>query len=214
MSQMKQIYSYNVTSNHAMSISLMHDPEDNFNPYFVFLNFGMGQKKQDGGRTFDFKNSGFSMKLSMIKLSEFGHALTAYAKGQSKIVGKFSLFVDSSKANFNSNNGGMQKSVSLSYFANDNEPSLSLNFKTSEMDKPAGLLLNPTTALAVADACHIIYTKSIELAINGYNTVNITNSSSYSYKSSNGSAKKSYNKDSTPVAPKGNIETSDGDEPF
>jgi hypothetical protein len=39
MSQMKQIYSYNVTSNHAMSISLMHDPEDNFNPYFVFLNF-------------------------------------------------------------------------------------------------------------------------------------------------------------------------------
>lgn len=188
-----QIYSYQMTSNHALSISLMHDPENKWNPYFIFLNLAPGGEGENG-RTFDYKNT-IALKLNVSKIAELSHALTCYAKGQQKIIGPFSIFVDSSRSQFG---GDEKKSVMLNYSAGgtdsngrERSPSLSLNFKMGTA-KSHAFMMSPTAALALADVCGKIFEKGIELDLSREQNVSISKPSGDS----------DYKKRGTPVPPK------------
>ncbi len=166
-----QIYSFQETSNHAFSMSIMHDKENKYQPYFIFMNLTPGESTAEGGRSFNYQSpNAVAMKLKPIKIAELGHALTAYARGQSAMIGKFTIFVDSSKSNYSSSGG--KKSVNLNYFPGDNNkpPTMSLSFKKDGMDKSVGFMMSITNALAIADACSMIYKHTIKLDMTSDNT--------------------------------------------
>lgn len=164
--KLNQLYSFTYSANHAFSISVMHDTEAKYNPYFIFLSIAPGETG-DNGRTFNFKNS-ISMKIMPVRIAELGHALTAYAKGQRQLVGNFSIMVDSSKSSYS--DSSLKKSISLMYNEPKDEssgPTIILTGKTSEMQKGHGIALSPTAALALADVCGKVFEYCLGLEMGG-----------------------------------------------
>lgn len=158
------IYSWSNASNNLITISLMHDPENKYQKYFVFLSISPGEKQSNGKRTFNMKNS-ISFKIGLEVLDEFAFALEAYAKKQQACLGgNFSIFTDSRNSNYGN---GSQKSLSMMYSEpseqSKNMPTVVLFAKTSQMQKALPVTLSIPRALVIAKVCHKIFDKGVDL---------------------------------------------------
>lgn len=187
------IYSWNLSANSALSLSLMHDPESKYNKYFVFLNVAPGEKSENGGRTYNYKAS-TSFKIQLHILGELGYALGAYARGQSEHFGPYSIMVDSSRSNY-SNGSGEKKSIFLKY-SNEPEkaPFVALIAKTASQQKGISVMMSTATAMVVADVCKKIFDLYMDYDIKNYvpynkSTNNQSQSRGSSYQSSSNSIK-------------------------
>ena len=163
MSKLTQIYSWSLPANHLFNLSLMKDNENKYNKYFIWLNIVPGEKGDAGARSFNFKN-GVAFKITPLKLAELAHAINAYVRGQSKLIGRFAIMVDGSKSAA-TGGAGEKKQLFLKYNPpeDDKNPTLFLNAKSSNSDKAIGLQLEIPTALALADLCQKVFDKSFEI---------------------------------------------------
>ncbi len=168
-SKLDQTATYQMTSNHALSVSLMYDAENQYNPYFIFLNLAPGNTGQDGRRSFDFQNT-ISLKIGLDKLSELRYALQAYARGQQAVTGDFTIFVDGTKSTYN-NGTGVKKSAKLNWIAGDPQsqwnkgPTVSFSFKSGD-NKANAFMMSPVAALTLAEICGKLFDKGLDLHMN------------------------------------------------
>lgn len=164
----KTIYQWSYTSNSILNISLMYNtsPEVKYNKYFVFLSIIPGEKNNNG-RTFNMSN-GINFKIQPARLSEFGHALMAYARKQQHLVGKFSIFVDSSKAASGGSN--QSKSLLMNYMDNSNDNkdnAITITGKVNQGNS-SSIVLSIPGAITVATVCEKIFEHYLELDMANY----------------------------------------------
>lgn len=163
-SSLHTIYGWNLNLNNVIGISLVHDSESKYQKYFAFFNLAKGVTKQDGTRTYDFKNYSINFKLRLEKLFEFYTVLSCYARGQMRMVGPYSVVNDTSKSGYG--NGGGMKTLYFNYKPESEEggsksaPGIVLNSKYG--DKSISTFLPIPAALTLAEMCKKIFDMGIE----------------------------------------------------
>lgn len=147
-----------------IGISLMKDTESKFQKYFVFLNLVPGVKKEDGTRTYDFKNGSINFKLRIEKLYELYTAITCYSRRQNAMIGPFSIINDSSKSGYG---GSGLKTLYMNYKAPEEGaegfraiPSIVFNAKHGDKSVSVGAPM--PSALAFAEVCKKVFDLAIE----------------------------------------------------
>lgn len=163
---LQTIYSWSLNLNSMIGISLMRDVESKFQKHFIFLNFVKGLKKDDGTRTYDFKNNSINFKLRFEKLYELYTAITLYSRGQGQIIGPYSIINDTSKSGYNGNSG--IKTLYINYVAPERGaegaraiPSLMFNAKYGDKGVTVGAPM--PAALAFSEMCKKIFDRSVEI---------------------------------------------------
>lgn len=164
-SSLQTLYTWSLNLNNMIGLSLMKDPSSKFNKIFTFFNSIPGVRKEDGNRTYEFK-SGINYKLVPSKLFEISSVINAYVRGQGKMLGHYGIINDTSKSNtFGGGNGGM-KSLYFNYVPADEEknkgiPGIMIVSKFG--DKGVSTYVPAPSALALAEACKIIFERAMQL---------------------------------------------------
>lgn len=94
-----QEYTFSFPSNHLVTISLLHDPDSRYEPYFAIIKLAPGDSDgSNNNRTYDTKNS-INMKFSIRELPALAAALKAYCMGDKAFppYSKFSKSRDTTK---------------------------------------------------------------------------------------------------------------------
>ncbi len=163
------VYSWSLTLNNMINISLIKDNESKFNRFFVFFNAIPSSKSNEGQRTYNFKE-GINFKLQPYKLYELSQVIPAYLKGGQKMLGNYGIINDSSKAAHNSSGYGGIKSLYVNYSApderNKNIPGIFL--VASQGDKKVNIVIPAPSALALAKMCEKIFELSVDMDIQTY----------------------------------------------
>ena len=171
-STLENVVSYSFPANNLFQISLVRDADPNRpgykKQYFCFLTLAPGEQGQQGGRTFNFSNK-INMKQDIHKVLALAHAIRTCARGQQQMIGKWSLFTDSSRSGYSQ--GGGVKMVFVNQFRNDKDQKnprmqVSLGFKQGQ-NNPVGLMFDVPDALALADVIEGIGKRGLQLEING-----------------------------------------------
>ena len=164
-SKLENVFSYSFPGNHLLQISIVKqtstDAKDYKKQHFCFISLAPGQQTQSG-RTFDFK-SRVTMKVDMDKIMALGHAVRNYAFGREAVIGKYGIYVDSSKSAFTQGQGtgkslGLQRGVDQK----SQQPVITLFFKVGTANAHA-FSMNVANALAFADICEFIGKQCLEL---------------------------------------------------
>ncbi len=171
-STLENVTSYSFPANNLFQISLVRDADPNRpgykKQYFCFLTLAPGEQGQQGGRTFNFSNK-INMKQDIHKVLALAYAIRACARGQQQMIGKWSLFTDSSRSGYGQ--GGGVKMVFVNQFQNTKDQKnprnqVSLGFKAGQ-GNPVGLVFDIPDALALADVIESIGKKGLQLEMNG-----------------------------------------------
>ncbi|MCK9439483.1 MAG: hypothetical protein WC188_03970 [Candidatus Caldatribacteriota bacterium] len=161
--KLENIFSYSFPANHLLQISIVKQAVEQTykKEFFCFITLAPGVQGQQG-RTFDFTNR-ITMKVEGHQVTALAHAIRAVIRGQDAMIGQFSIYVDSSKSQFNQGGGG--KSLIVQRTQNqkaNNAPMLTFFFKAGQ--SPAlGISMNPPMGLAAADIFEFIGKKCLEL---------------------------------------------------
>lgn len=171
-STLENVVSYSFPANNLFQISLVRDADPNRKgykkQYFCFLTLAPGEQGQQGGRTFNFSNR-INMKQDIHKVLALAYAIRACARGQQQMIGKWSLFTDSSRSGYSQ--GGGVKMVFVNQFNNQKDQKnprlqVSLGFKQGQ-NNPIGLIFDVPDALALADVIEGIGKRGLQLEMNG-----------------------------------------------
>ena len=171
-STLENVTQYSFPANNLFQISLVRDTDPNRpgykKQYFCFLTLAPGEQGQQGGRTFNFSNK-INMKQDIHKVLALAYAIRACARGQQQMIGKWSLFTDSSKSGFGQ--GGGVKMVFVNQYTNSKDQNnprnqVSLGFKAGQ-NQPVGLVFDIPDALALADIIESIGKRGLQLEMRG-----------------------------------------------
>lgn len=162
------IYSWSLTLNNMINISLIKDNESKYNKYFVFFNVIPSTKTSDGNRTYSFRD-GINFKLQPYKLFEISQVIPTYLKGGQKMLGNYGIINDSSKATHGAGTGIKQLYFNYTPAKEENKftPGIFLVSKAGE-GKSISVGIPAPTALALAKMCEKIFDLSIETEIKNY----------------------------------------------
>lgn len=162
------VYSWSLTLNSMINISLIKDNESKFNRFFVFFN-AIPSSNNDGQRSYSFKE-GINFKLQPYKLYELSQVIPAYLKGGQKMLGNYGIINDSSKAAHNNSGYGGIKSLYVNYSAPDdrNKGIPGIFLVASQGDKKVHVSIPAPTALALAKMCEKIFDLSVDMDIQTY----------------------------------------------
>lgn len=163
-SKLENIFSYSFPANHLLQISIVKQiSEQSYKKeFFCFITLAPGSQTQQGGRSFDFNNR-ITMKVDGHQVTALAHAVRAYVRGQDAMLGRFSIYVDSSKSAFGGQSGGSGKSMMVQRGETQKkEPAITFFFKQGQ-GQALGYSMSPAIALAAADVFEFIGKKCLEL---------------------------------------------------
>ena len=161
------VYSWTLILNNMLSVSLMRDNESKYNRYFAFFNLTPGTKKDDGTRTYDFKN-GISFKIGLERLFEIHTTITFFLTGRQASIQKFSIINDTSKSSYSSGSGLKTLHFNLSKGDEKNVPGILLIAKSGDRTIPLNI---PTpAAMTVAEMCKKIFDLAMKIDMDEYQT--------------------------------------------
>lgn len=185
-SSMETIFSWTLSLNKAISISLMKDNNSRYNKFFIFLSVIPDTKKEDGSRAYNYSES-ITFKLTPIKLLEINQVINAYARRQQAMIGNYGIMTDSSRSNYGDGNGN-KKSFFINYHQDDPEKKMSLgmSFVAKSGNQTITLFMPIATALAFAEVCKKLFDSIFEREQDEFvpfdkNKNNRNNSQSYNY---------------------------------
>lgn len=172
--QLQNIFNKSFAYNNLFEVSLVKDntPELPFykSRFFCFLSMSPGMENpQTGGRTYNNKDGKIAIKADYDKVLALAESLRFWAKGGGISFGKFSIFTDSSKSQYN-NGQGQFKSLFISEYVpkdkNTQQPDptnrkITISFKLGQ-NNPIGVMMTPSEALGIADILSFVGRKAME----------------------------------------------------
>ena len=180
-SRMRNVVSYSFSSSSLLEVSLMYEPQTNElkRPFFCFLKLLPGGKNQKTGERTYIPDKNITLKIALDRILEFAKALRVHAAGQHVNFGPYTMYTDTSKAAFTSENSKVgNKQLLLSYIPGNRDQSgayvrggepkvmLTLSLKAEGKDpEKVSFPMTPYMASAVADVCEKIANKGCDLEI-------------------------------------------------
>lgn len=170
---LENIFNYSWAGAHLLQISIVKQDDganakDYKKQHFCFVTLAPGEKSDASstGRSFNFQNK-VTMKVDADKVLALGYAVEAYARMPNEeqikaIIGNFSIFVDSSKSQYNQGQGGSKSIFLQRTMDQKQQPTIVLFFKQGQGQAMA-FAMPIANALAFADICKKIANWCIEL---------------------------------------------------
>ena len=162
------IFSWSLTLNNMINISLIKDSEAKYNKFFVFFNIIPSTKTQEGNRNYSFRD-GINFKLQPYKLYEISQVIPTYLKGGQQILGNYGIINDSSKAAHGAGNG--IKSLYFNYVPAEEKnkfvPNIFIVAKNTD-GRTINVGVPAPSALALAEMCKKFFDLSVEMEIKNY----------------------------------------------